>query len=69
MSRAVAADEARAIDRERHRQILQRDVVDQLIVRALQERRIDRDDRPQAFARHAGARSVTACCSAIATSK
>jgi len=45
LRRAVRADETRAVDREHDRQILQRDVVDQLIVGALQERRIDRDDR------------------------
>ena len=42
--RAVGADDARAVDREHHRQVLQRDVVDQLVVGALQERRVDGDD-------------------------
>ncbi len=37
--------------REHHRQVLQRDVVDQLVVRALQERRVDRDHRLQPFGR------------------
>ena len=36
--------------REHHRQVLQRDVVDQLVVGTLQERRIDGDDRLHAFA-------------------
>ena len=51
MRRAVGADDASAIDREHHRQILQHDVVDHLIVRPLQERRIDRHHRLHAFAR------------------
>ena len=52
--RAVAAHEAAAVDRERHRQVLQRDVVDQLVVGALQERRVDRHHRARALAGHAG---------------
>ena len=50
VGRAVAADESAAVDRERDRQVLQAYVVDQLVVGALQERRVNRDDRPQAFA-------------------
>ena len=53
MRRAVAAYESGAIDGESDRQVLQRDVVDQLVVRALQERRVDGDDGAQALARHA----------------
>ena len=49
--RAVGADDAGAVDREHDRQVLQHDVVDQLVVRALQERRVDRDHRLHAFAR------------------
>ena len=47
----VGADNARSIDRKHDGKILQRDVVNGLVVRALQERRIDRDDRFHAFAR------------------
>ncbi|CAG9212845.1 hypothetical protein PSP6_310082 [Paraburkholderia tropica] len=49
MRRAVRADEARAVDREDHRQVLQRHVVDQLVVAALQEGRVDRDHRLEAL--------------------
>ena len=52
MSRAIAADEAGAIDRKHDRQVLQRHVVNELIVGALQERRVDRDHRPQALCGH-----------------
>ena len=52
--RAIGADQAAAVDRENDRQILQRDVVDQLVVGALQEGRVDGDDRLQAFAGEAG---------------
>ena len=45
MGCTVAADEAGPVEREYHRQILQRDVVNELIVGALQERRINRDHR------------------------
>ena len=44
----------RAIEREHDRQVLQRDVVDQLVVAALQEGRVDRDHRLHALAREAG---------------
>ena len=50
MRGAIAADDARAIEREQHRQVLQRDVVDELVVGALQEGGIDGDDGAQAFA-------------------
>ena len=51
MRRPVGTDNARAVDRKDHRQILKRNVVDRLVVGALEERRIDRDDRLHAFAR------------------
>ena len=51
--RAVGADEAGAVDGEAHRQPLDRDVVHDLIVGALQERRIDRGERLQALGREA----------------
>ncbi len=51
---AVVADQARAVDADGHRQVLQADVVDQLVVGALQERGVDRDDRAPALFRHAG---------------
>ena len=46
----IGTDDARAVQREQHRQVLQRHVVDQLVIAALQERRIDREHRLQAFA-------------------
>ena len=52
--RTVAADEPAAVDRERNRQVLQRHVVDQLVVRALQEGRVDGDDRSQPLAGESG---------------
>ena len=54
MRRAVGADHAAAVDRERRVQVLDRDVVDRLVVAALQEGRIDRHHRLGAFAGHAG---------------
>ena len=46
---AVGTDQAAAVNGQHHRQVLQGDVVDQLIVGALQEGRIDRNDGFQAF--------------------
>jgi hypothetical protein len=54
MGRTVGADQAAAVEREDHRQVLQRDIVHQLIVAALQEGRVDRQHRPQPFAGQAG---------------
>ena len=54
MGRAVGADEAGAVEREAHRQALDRDVVHDLIVGALQEGRVDRGERLVAFGRKAG---------------
>ena len=51
---AVLADEARAVHAEDDRQRLDRDVVDDVVVRALEERRVDRDDRPHAARRQPG---------------
>ena len=42
VGRAIGADQPGAVHREAHRQILDRDVVDDLVVGALQEGRIDR---------------------------
>ena len=50
MGGAIAADETGAIDREHDRQVLQRDIVHELVVGALQEGRVDRDHRLQALA-------------------
>ena len=47
--RAVVADEAGAVHREHDGQLLQADVVDDLVVRALQERRVDRGHRARAL--------------------
>ena len=54
MGRPVGADEAGAVDREAHRQALDRHVVHDLVVGALQEGRIDRRERLEAFGREAG---------------
>jgi hypothetical protein len=51
---AVGADQAGAVDREAHRQVLDRDVVHDLVVGALQEGRIDRAERLVALGREAG---------------
>src|SRR5437016_5775482 len=50
VGRPIAADDAAGGDRKQHRQVLDRDVVDQLVVAALQESRIDAQDRPHALA-------------------
>jgi hypothetical protein len=54
MGRAVGADEAGAVDGEAHRQLLDRHVMHDLVVAALQEGRIDRAERLVAFRRQAG---------------
>ena len=54
MRRAVLADQPGAIDRQSHRNALQRDVMDDLVVGALQERRIDRAERLESFDREPG---------------
>ena len=51
---AVGADEAGAVDGEAHRQALDRHVVDDLVVGALQEGRVDRGERLVALGREAG---------------
>ena len=51
VGRAVGADEAGAVDGEAHRQLLDGDVVDDLVVGALQEGRVDRGERLHAFGR------------------
>ena len=50
VGRAVGAHQAAAVDREHDRKVLQRDVVDELVVGALQEGRVDRHHRHEAFA-------------------
>ena len=54
VGRAIGADQAAAVDGENDRQILQRNVMHQLVVGALQESRIDGDDRLQPFASETG---------------
>ena len=49
MRRAVRAHQSGAIKRERHRQILQADIMKNLVIRPLQEGRINRRDRPESF--------------------
>ena len=54
VGRAVRADQARAVDREAHGQVLDRNVVHHLVVGALQEGRIDRAEGLQTFGREPG---------------
>ena len=54
MGAAVGADQPGAVHGEAHRQILDRDVVDDLVVGALQEGRIDGAERPVALRGEAG---------------
>ena len=68
MGRPVRADEPGAVDGEAHRKFLQRDVMDDLVVGALQKRRIDRAEGLKPSAARPAA-NVTACCSAMPTSK
>ncbi len=48
MGGTVVTHEACAVNREDHRQVLKAHVVDNLIVRPLEERGVDGDDRPRA---------------------
>ena len=57
MGRPVRAHQTRPVHREPHGQALDRDVVHHLVVGALQERRIDGAERPQALGRHARPRT------------
>jgi hypothetical protein len=54
MAGAVGAGDAGAVEAEDHREAVQRDVVDDLVPRPVEERRVDRDDRAEAAHRHAG---------------
>ena len=54
VGRAVGADQAGAVDGEAHRQALDRHVVHDLVVAALQEGRIDRRERLHAVGGQAG---------------
>ena len=54
MSRAVRAHNARAVHTEHHMQAGDGHVVNQLVIRALQERGVYRNDRQQPLRRHAG---------------
>ena len=53
MGRAVRANEASPVDGKAHGQVLDRHVMHHLIEGALQERRVDRAERPHAFGRKA----------------
>jgi hypothetical protein len=64
---AVGADQAGAVQREDHRQVLQRHVVDQLVVATLQEGAVDGHHRLEPSQARPAAK-VTACCSAMPTS-
>jgi len=54
MGGAVGPDQPGAVERKHHGQVLQRHVVDQLVVGPLQEGGVDRHHRPQSFAGQAG---------------
>ena len=54
MGRAVGADQPGAIHGEAHRQALDGDIVDDLVVASLQEGRIDRAERLHAVGGEAG---------------
>ena len=56
VARSVGTGDAGAVDAEHDRQAVQRDVVDDLVPRPVEERRVDRDDRAHATHRHAGRR-------------
>jgi hypothetical protein len=64
---AVGAHQAGAVEREHHRQVLQRHVVDQLVVAALQEGGVDGHHGLEPSQARPAAK-VTACCSAMPTS-
>ena len=49
--------------------LVQREVHQHLVEGAVEEGRVDRDDRVQAAERQAGRARSTACCSAMPTSK
>src|SRR3546814_10884626 len=51
--RAIRPDQPRAVDRKAHRQVLDRDIVDDLIIGALKEGRIDRRERAHPLRRQA----------------
>ena len=53
MSRSVGADQARAVDREADGQVLDRDVMHDLVIGALQEGRVDGAEGPHALRREA----------------
>ena len=52
--RPVGPDEPAAVEREDDRQVLQRDLLEDLVERALEERAVDVDDRPGAGLGHPG---------------
>ena len=51
MGRPISANQAGPVNRQQHWQFLQGDVVNQLIIGALQEGRVNRHHRLQAFTR------------------
>ena len=55
MCGAIGTDDAATVNGKHDRQVLYGDVMNQLVVTALQKRRVDRDDRMQAFGRQSGA--------------
>ena len=67
--RPVGPGEAGAVEAKHDVQVLQRHVVNHLVVAALHKRRVDIAERHQSLRRHPGRKYVTACCSAMPTSK
>ena len=53
MGRTIGTDIARPVQRESHRQALDRDVMDDLIIGTLEECGINRHEGPHPFRRHA----------------
>ena len=54
MGRAVGTDKARAVEAKPHRKVLQRHVMDDLVIAALEEAGIDRAEGLQSASRHTG---------------
>ncbi len=54
MRRPVGPDDAGAVEREDDRQVLKRNLLEDLVERALQERAVDVDDRPCSGLGHPG---------------
>jgi hypothetical protein len=53
----ICADQAGTVQRKHHGQVLQGDVMNQLVIAALQKGRVNRHHRLEAFTGHAGGKS------------